>query len=401
MATREPVTFLCLASYFKGATFLEAASRLGCRVLLLTREKLAGEPWPWESVDERFFMPDISRLPDVLHAVAYLMRDRQVDRIIPLDDYDVETAGRLREHLRIPGMGDTTTRFFRDKLAMRSQARDEGILVPDFVPVINHSQIQSFMDRVAPPWVLKPRGEAGAMGIKKINAPQELWRWLDELGDRQSFYVLEQFIPGEVFHVDSIIWQRQVIFSLAHKYAQPPMTVAHGGGVFVSRTLARDSDDADRLDTLNRDLMTALRMERGVTHAEFIKAGDGRFYFLETAARVGGANIAELIEYSSGVNLWAECARLEAAHVRGEPYLLPQLRQDYSGVLICLARQEYPDLSGYDDPEVVFRLHKRHHAGIIVRSPDAERVERLIHSYAERFARDFVAAMPPLDRPPQ
>jgi hypothetical protein len=400
MPTDRPVTILCLASYFKGTTFIEAAKRLGCRVLLLTREKLQGEDWPWPSIDEPFFMPDTSKQPDVTHAVAYLYRTQPFDRIVPLDDFDVETAASLREHLRIPGMGDTTARHFRDKLAMRVQARDEGILVPEFTPVVNNDQVVAWTERVRPPWVLKPRSQAGAMGIKKVHSADELWGWLDRLGDERSYHLLEQFVPGEVFHVDAIISERNVVFAVPHQYARPPMTVAHGGGVFISRTMDRNAKDAKALLALNKELMRALRMVRGVTHSEFIKAEDGRVYFLETAARVGGANIAELVEYATGLNLWAEWARIEAADARGEKYRLPKHRKGYAGVLICLAKQEYPDLSGYNDPEVVWRLHKKHHAGIIVAADNPDRIEELIWAYGERFAHDFLAVAPPLDRAP-
>jgi len=48
-------------------------------------------------------------------------------------------------------------------------------------------------------------------------------------------------------------------------------------------------------------------MVRGVTHAEYIRAhADGRYYFLEIAARVGGAFIADLVDVSTGINLWRE-----------------------------------------------------------------------------------------------
>jgi hypothetical protein len=134
---------------------------------------------------------------------------------------------------------------------------------------------------------------------------------------------------------------------------------------------------------------------------EFIKgAADGRFYFLETAARVGGANIEQLVESATGVNLWAEWARLEVAHARGQFYPVPGDAGGYAGVLICLARQEWPDLSGYQDPEIVYCLDKKHHAGLVLASTDPERVESLIHDYGQRFAHDFLAVAPPLDKPP-
>jgi len=397
---QQKTTILCLASYFKGTTFLTAAKRHGARVLLLTREKNKDEAWPAEDIDERFLMPDLSTRPDIIHAVSYLNRSNNIAQIVPLDDYDVETAAALREHLRLPGLGETVVRYFRDKLAMRQQAQANEILVPEFTPIFNYDRLRSFMDHVPPPWVLKPRSEAGAMGIKKVYSSEEVWRWLDKLGDQQSFFHLEQFVSGEVFHVDAIIWEGQIQFALPHKYTQPPMNVAHEGGVFVTRTLPRNSDESQQLLALNQKLLHAFQMQRGVAHTEFIKGEDGRFYFLETAARVGGANIEQLVEAASGINLWAEWAKLEIAYALGDNYQVPQDNGHYAGVLICLARQERPDLSSYKDPEIVYRVDKKHHAGLIVSSTESEEVESLIATYSQRFAADFLAVAPPLDKPP-
>ena len=343
MTDSHPLTVLCLASYFKGSEFIIACKELGCQVFLITKEGLKDEAWPRSHIESLFLMPNPAKQPDITHAVSYLARTNRIDLIIPLDDYDVQTAAALREHLRLPGMGDTLARRFRDKLAMRTTARDNDLPVPEFSGIFNYDQLREFMDRVPPPWVLKPRGEAGAMGIKKINQAAELWPRLDELGDQQSFFLLEAFLPGEVYHVDSIVWQGEVVFSAAHKYGRPPMNVSHEGGVFITRTLPRASEDGQKLQRLNQRLLKAFGLERGVTHAEFIKSEqDGQFYFLETAARVGGANIADVVQFASGISLWAEWANIELAHLAGQPYGLPVPRQDYAAVLICLARQEHP-----------------------------------------------------------
>lgn len=396
----DPVTILAISSYFKGDAFLRQCKREGCRVFLLTEEKLAHENWPRASLDNLFLMPDLSRLQDVIHAVSYLFRSTAVDRIIPLDEYDVETAAALREHLRLPGPGQTATRFFRDKLAMRMKTREAGILVPDFTPVFNYDRLRDYLGRIPPPWLLKPRTEAGAMGIKKIHQAEELWRWLDQLGDRQSYFLLEHYVPGDVFHVDSIIWDGSIRFASVQKYGQPPMNVAHDGGIFTTRTLIPDDADAQALLALNAQVVQALEIRRGIAHAEYIKAhADGRLYFLECAARVGGAHIADLIEASRGLNLWAEWARLEIASVREQPYQLPALKQLHSGLLVSLARQERPDTSAYADPEVVWRLDKQHHAGLIVVSESYDRVTQLLEDYTQRFITDFLAIQPPKDKP--
>lgn len=398
MSDKRSITVLCLASYLKGEAFLRECKRQGCRVILVTVDKLANAPWPREAIDDVFYMPEFSNRDDIIKGVSYLARSRVIDRIVPLDEYDQETAAILREHLRIPGMGDTTARYFRDKLAMRVKARAEGIAVPEFVHVLNYDTISEFMARVTPPWVLKPRSEAASMGIKKIHRAEELWPLLDALADRQSFYVLEQYVAGDIYHVDSIVSEREVVFAVPHQYGHPPMDVSLGG-VFTTRKMSRESEDARALDLLNRKVIGELGLVRGVTHAEFIKGReDGRFYFLEIAARVGGANIAEAVEGSTGLNLWAEWARVEICG-QDAKYELPPHRDDYAGVIISLARQEWPDTSAYDDGEIVYRLHKRHHAGFVVASKDPQRIESLLESYSRRFYEDFYASQPPLDKP--
>ena len=289
-------------------------------------------------------------------------------------------------------MGESVARYFRDKLAMRGRARDAGILAPEFSAIFNDDDLRDFMDRVPPLWVLKPRFEAGAVGIRKLQAAGEVWDALESSGDQRSFYLLEQFVPGDVYHVDAIISEREVVFSVTSKYGAPPLSITQGGGIFNTRTLARDSEAAQTLTRRLRELMPALQIEHGVTHTEFIRGEDGRFYFLETAARVGGANIDKLVEAATGVVLWAEAAHLEIAGVRQELYRLPPQRHDHAGLIICLARQRHPDLSSYQDPEIVWRLdNKEYHAGLLIASPDPQRVEQLLAGYNQRFAADFLA----------
>lgn len=315
-------------------------------------------------------------------------------------------AAMIREHLRIPGMGTTTARLFRDKLAMRVKAFEAGIRVPDFVHVLNYDEIRGYMASVPGPWVLKPRSDVSAVGIQKLHDPELVWRAIDALDarpvvtERSTHYLLEKFVPGDVFHVDSLVENGEVVFAGVNRYWRPPMEVAHQGGVFLTNTVRRGSPEERALLEMNRALLKTLGFVRGATHAEFIRSAEGHFYFLEVAGRVGGAYIADSLEAATGVNVWREWANLEIG--RGEtPYELPPHRDDYAGVVLALARQEWPDTQGYVDPEIAVRPVKRHHAALVVASPDYDRVQQLLGEYARRFEEDFLAVLPPMERPPQ
>jgi biotin carboxylase len=394
------LTILCIATYFKGDAFLRECRRQGCRVLLLTSDALVGAAWPRESIDDVFSIAREATEAEIRRRVDAIARTYPIDRIAALDDFDVELAAMLREHLQLPGMGRTAASYFRDKLAMRIKARSLAIPVPEFSPVFNDQALDDWTRRVPAPWVLKPRSSAAAIGIKKVADRNELWRALDAAGDQRSNSVLEQFVSGDVYHVDSIIWDGKVVFAIPFKYGRPPMEIAHQGGLFITRRLPDDSPEGAALLALNRRLQEGLGLQRGVSHSEFIgPAGrSGEPVFLETSARVGGAFIVDTIEAATGLNLWQEWAKIETVGQSVE-YTVPPHRDEYAGIVLSLARQEHPDMSAYTDAEIVTRLEKAHHAGLIVRSPDRARIDALIADYTPRFYQDFFATAPPLERP--
>ncbi|HXM65250.1 MAG TPA: hypothetical protein VN911_00855, partial [Candidatus Acidoferrum sp.] len=74
MPESRPLTFLCITTYEKGQEFMRECKRTGCRVLLLTAEKLRGAAWPQESIDDTFYLPQEISLPDIVKAVTHLAR---------------------------------------------------------------------------------------------------------------------------------------------------------------------------------------------------------------------------------------------------------------------------------------------------------------------------------------
>jgi phosphoribosylamine-glycine ligase len=401
----RPLNIVCLATYFKGTDFIRECKAHSCHVVLITKEKMLAEDWPRDSLDDLIAVPNDAGPALFIDLLAFLARDRPIDRVIALEEFDVVTAALMREHLCLPGLSSSRAKIFRDKLSMAVHSQRAGINVPEFVQLLTREAVNDYMQRVPGPWVIKPRSDVSAIGIKKVSEPKEVWSTIEEMNEREnlreraSYYVLARFIPGEVFHVDSLVNNGRVVFAGVNQYGRPPMQVAHHGGAYISRTVARGSADEKTLVQINKKLIKALGLERGATHAEFIKSDDdGQFYFLEIAARVGGAYIADVLEAASGVNLWREWARLEIADGKAPERIRP-LRKEYAGIVLSLAKQEQPDTSAYVDEEIIYRVKKRHHAGLVVRSAKLERVLGLLDNYAQRFADDFVAIAPPPERP--
>ncbi|GGA72431.1 hypothetical protein GCM10008015_11360 [Flavobacterium palustre] len=390
-------SFVCISNYFKGTDFLIQLKKLGNTVYLVTSEKLRDKPWPHDYIDEIFYMQGQDtdwNLEHLLLGVGNLMKTNKVDAIVALDDYDVEKATYLRENLRIDGMGQTTGRYFRDKLAMRMRAKSCGIPIPAFCSLFNDHDINTFADTVAPPWVLKPRSEASASGIIKVFDKEALWIHITEMGNNRFKYLLEQFKPGDVYHCDSLVLDRKKIFSLTSKYLATPMEITQGGGVFRSSNIPYDSEDDIEIKKVNEEVLKSFGLKNGAAHTEFIKCNeDGKIYFLETSSRVGGAHIAEMVEAASNINLWKEWAIIEDALVKEKIYQLPKVKKEYAGIVLTLSKYQHPDLSSFSDPEVCFRVPLDYHAGLIVKSDKSERVLELLNNYVDRLIADYTVVV--------
>lgn len=396
---------ICIASEFKGNEFIEEAHRADWHVTLLTREDLHDSGWSWSSINEVQYVPKESREEEYLQAVVRLAARQPVDHVVGMDEFDVLPAARAREYLQIyKGMSRSHALRFRDKLTMRSIASANGIDCPEFIGIFNPNDVNDYLDRVPPPWIIKPRTEVSAFGIRKCETKEKAWEVINGLDarntwrDHPSKYQIERFIEGNVYHVDSVIEDGKVVASGVSEYGTAPFKVTHGGGVFTTSTMDYKSKDRKELEKISRKLLETFKHTRGVAHAEFLKSDeDGRFYLVEVAARVGGAYIANVHEHACGFNLWREWGKLETA-TEDAPYEKPELRKEYAGIALALARQEHPDTSHYTDEEIVYRVDKPKHVGLIFRSDKKERLEELLSAYRERITEDFLEVAPAKER---
>lgn len=395
---------VCIASYFKGNEFYEECHERDWRVTLVTSDTLLDEPWAWTSISEVKTVPAYAAPEEYIRAVANIAGTRPVDCVVGIDEFDVINAALVREYLQIDGLSSSYLLRFRDKLRMRNTAHDAGLPCPEFTSIFNPEEIDAFLSRVPAPWIVKPRMEVNAHGIKKCQTKEEVWEILNEYDARNSWrdhpsqFLIERFIEGEVFHVDSVVENGKIIVSGVSGYGKPPFSVSHQGGVFTTAILPYKSKERKELEKLNKQLLKAFGYERGIAHAEFLQSkADGKFYLLEVAARVGGAYIADVLEHASGFNLWREWAKLEIADEKN-PYEAPKARKDYAGIVLSLANQEKPDTSHYTDAEIVYRVSKPKHVGLIFHSEKRERIDELINVYTERIVQEFLTIVPSRER---
>ena len=224
-----------------------------------------------------------------------------------------------------------------------------------------------------------------AFGIRKCHSAEQVWDVLTDLDSRNTWrghpsqFLIERFIEGRVFHVDSIVVDGKVVACGVSQYGTTPFDVSHHGGVFTSFVVPYRSKDRKALEKLNSELLAAFKYDHGVSHAEFLQsAADGKFYLLEVACRVGGAYIANVLEHASGFNLWREWAKIET-ETDANPYKPPKTRKDFAGIAL-------------------YKINKPKHVGLIFLSSKHKRIKELLGVYTERITADFLAVAPAKER---
>jgi carbamoylphosphate synthase large subunit len=370
-----------------GEAFLRELKRAGHRVVVVTRAEALGYEWPRALIDDLFAVPDIFNAQELENAATYLAREVAFDRIVGPGEYDIELAARLREHFRLPGLGDSAARLVRDKLAMRDCAHRHGVLVPQFLAALHLPAIARFLESVPGPWIIKPRMAASSKGITVCHDKESVWRTVHGLGDRLSHHLIEKFTPGDIYHLDGVVLNGEVCFASAHRYGRPILDLHTHGGVYTTWRIQTGSPEEIALQALNQRVIQALGLAEGVFHIEYIHDREtGQFYFLEASARVGAGLIEDMVEAESGLNLWACWARIEM----GDRTPPPPDKNVYAGVLASAAAVERPDARPFENEHVRAVPAKPYHLGLLVSDASADAVSQRLESLAAAVAQQVM-----------
>lgn len=393
------VTVLAIAHFCKGERLLQTFKELGCQTVLISRAELKDKPWPHHLIDEIYFVNDFRNRRDYLNAVSYLQQDRDFQLVSPMDEYAVSTCSTIRAHFGCGGLCEGTTRKVRDKLAMRCVAEKYDIPIPRFCGFNNREQIGSLLHITNAPWMVKPRSAGGSVRINKLWTEDEVWELWHSLEDQRSFHILEEFVPADVYHVDTIVHQGKILLAVPGRYATPPFDVWHSGGVFCAQTVPRKSKMARQLLKMNEQVIKAMGILNGVNHVEFLARGNS-LYFLEIAARVPGSNLDQLTTASTGIDLFRESAKLQYSQVTGQPYRLEKFKYQEAGIVQCLAQQENPDLGSVGHlSELTWTLTKDYHVGVAYSAAKIDRVNSITQQVFSHFADQHLAVLPASDSP--
>ena len=129
------------------------------------------------------------------------------------------------------------------------------------------------MQQTPAPWMLKPRTDASAIGIRKLHNPEELWPLLDQLGDRSRITCWSASSPATSSMPKASPGTAARSPLQSHQYGKPPFqTHASGRRLHHATRWTAPLCRPRMIRELHQQLIAALGLANGVTHTECIRS---------------------------------------------------------------------------------------------------------------------------------
>jgi len=229
-------------------------------------------------------------------------RSRAIDGIIcDTTDVGVPTAAYVAETLGLPGIGLDVAMRFTDKYLMREATSARGILGPRYVFVTDPSDLAR-AESIGFPSIVKPADSQSSRGVRRVDSRADLPAALENAlaNSAAGRALVEEFIDGTEVTVEGMCRDGVVhVLGISDKghYADNPQVASH-----LAYPPGMSDDVIERIRAANAQVVGALGLRTGVTHAEFIVTAEGRIYLVEIAARGGGSRVyTHIAPYLSGV----------------------------------------------------------------------------------------------------
>lgn len=242
-------------------------------------------------------VPEYMNKPEnIFQAAVDLHQKHPIDRLIAYSEFDMDIAAQIRTELNIPGADNTETALFRDKVRMKQALQGSGIPYPQFQQIDSRKEALAFIEEYDFPVIVKPITGASSEGVVEINK-------LEDLEQVESFskMQIEQFITGDILHIDGIVAQGNIPYFKASQYINT--CLAFRLGTPLGSYTIDDEATNEILHGLTLKILQALTIEDRAFHLELIHHQD-EYYFLEIGGRVGGGEIPFITQNAENIDLF-------------------------------------------------------------------------------------------------
>jgi carbamoyl-phosphate synthase large subunit len=217
-------------------------------------------------------------------------------------DIAVPTVAYISEKMGLKGIPLEIAERFTNKHIMRELTDKAGFASPAYALCHTKAEAENFVKKTGKS-IMKPLDSQSSRGCHIVTTAEEVETYFDDCiqySNRDKAIVIEEFIDGTEFTVDGLKTEDEYIVTAISEKEH----YAYNENVAKRLVFSQSNDrfNYDELRRINAEMVAALELPFGLTHAEY-KYRDGKFYLIEIAARGGGTRISsDIVPIMSGIN---------------------------------------------------------------------------------------------------
>ena len=378
MNSNERPWLILLASKlgYQTRSFAEAAKRLGLSVIIGSdRCHQLDDPWADGAVPLHFEEPETAA-SDLVGAVQRRLDEQKIGAILALGDRQTATAAYAASLLHLTYNSPESVENCRSKLRQREVLRKAGLPVPDFFSFALTEPIDSVLQRVIFPCVVKPLRLAASQGVIRADNPAEFSAAVERIArlltspeiqvtreDDLDRLLVERYIPGTEVALEGVLDDGQLRVLALFDKPDPLEGPYFEESIYVTPSRLPEKIQQE-MSARAAQCVLALGLTEGPVHAEF-RVNDQGPWVLEVAPRPIGGLCSRVLRFGPHRIFLEEllirtALRLPGAEWQREPdaagvMMIPVPR---SGVLEEVqGTEEALAIAGICEIQITARLH--------------------------------------------
>jgi biotin carboxylase len=218
-------------------------------------------------------------------------------------DRAVPVVAAVTQALGLPSIGTETAHVMTHKIAMRRRFAEHGVAQPEFAAVRTVREGKDALATVGLPAVLKPADSGGQRGIFMLESEDDLeahlWAALAESPGGEA--IVESFHDGLELNGIAVARGGEVeVLTLSDRLRPPGPGFGVGWiHVYPASIFGDVLAEAERVAAHS---VHALGLRDGIAFPQLLVSKDG-VRVVETAARIPGGQMADLVRHAVGVDL--------------------------------------------------------------------------------------------------
>jgi biotin carboxylase len=281
-----------------------------------------------EGLDERVvFVNSYQDVSEIIQIANKLHRIHRFKAVVSFTELGLYPAAVLAEQLHLRGNTVYPVQATRDKITMRLLLNKHQLSPVDFQCCCSLEEVVSFYKKINNPFIIKPIDGAGSEGVYYVDSLEAIsnaWEWGTQQGVHEV--IAEEYVPGQEYSVESLTLDgtHELVAITEKLTTEYPhfIELGHCSPALLDELLQQ------KIQELIIRFLNLIQHQNGPAHTE-IKIYQNQIKIIESQTRMGGDQIWELTELTTGVDVISETV----THLLGLDKKLRQKKADAAAIL--------------------------------------------------------------------